>query len=464
MKRELDPGHLSSAPAVAVVDGPAPAQRGLGHRDFGQRDLVQRIVASPTFARSERLSTLLTYVCDMTFKGREEELNEQRIGQAVFGRSEDYDSSIDGIVRTQASRLRNRLDLYFQQEGVDEPVRLVIPRGGYVPLFEPRLSPPTLTAPSPEPPPPVAASPAAPPLVAAPKPRRETQWLPWMLCGLLLMAVVVLYVRDRRLQHAAYETATPHALWGHLLVKGETTLVIPADSGLVLYHNISGRTIGLNEYLQGQYRVQPFPAMGYRPNATLSEWTANLADRRYTSMVDLNAIDSLERLAEAQGHREELQIRYARDVRPNDLKSGNAILFGASEANPWVELYERNLNFVFHNDYQANVFSVMNRAPKNGEPKQWDSVWNDPQRRVYCLIAYVPSLAGNGNALIIEGTSMSGTEGAWDFVSDDTKLLPFLKTIQHPDGSIPHFELLLGNQNMNASAVQSRVLAWRVID
>jgi hypothetical protein len=56
---------------------------------------------------------------------------------------------------------------------------------------------------------------------------------------------------------------------------------------------------------------------------------------------------------------------------------------------------------------------------------------------------------------------MSGTEGAWDFVSDDSRLLPFLKRIERPDGIIPHFELLLGTQNMSASAVRSTLLAWR---
>jgi hypothetical protein len=159
-----------------------------------------------------------------------------------------------------------------------------------------------------------------------------------------------------------------------------------------------------------------------------------------------------------------LQVRYARDMRPNDMKTGNVILLGASEANPWVGLFESKMNFVFHNDYKANVFSVLNRSPRNGEPKQWDSVWNDPQRRVFGLVAYLPNLAGDGNALIIEGTSMSGTEGAWDFVSDDAELLPFLKRIQRPDGTVPHFELLLGTQNMNASAVQSTLLAWRIED
>lgn len=422
-----------------------------------QRELVGRILASPYFVRSERLCTLLTYVCDMTFQGREDEINEQRIGHAVFGRSPDYNSSIDGIVRTQASRLRQRLEIYFQHEGAAEPLRLVIPRGGYVPIFEPCF---VTSAPisSPSLPPPVIQIPPSTTVQSHP----SRQWLPWTLCAILVAFVVLLGIRERVLTLAANPAITRHPLWSHLFVKGEPTLVVPADSGLVLYHNLSGRSIPLNDYLEGTYRDQKLSAMGFRPDATLTEWVTNLANRRYTSIVDLNIIDTLER--RIRGYQAELQVRYARDVRPNDLKSGNAILLGAPEANPWVELYERNMNFVFENDYKANVFSVLNRSPRPGEPTHWDSVWNDPQRRVYCLVAYVPNLAGTGNALIVEGTSMSGTEGAWDFVSDDAVLLPFLKRIQRPDGSIPHFELLLGNQNMNASAVQSRLLAWRVID
>jgi len=426
-----------------------------------KRALAARIVDSPTFAKSERLSTMLHYICDMTLKGRESEINEQKIGQAVFGRPRDYDSSIDGIVRTQASRLRQRLDLYFEHEGAAEPIRLTIPRGGYVPVFEPR---PAAAKPEPLPLPLSAEIPVPEPIAAAPKrPARWRGWtLTWTVGALLATAVVLLAIQNRRLAQAADPAVVRHPLWSHVLVKGERTLIIAADSGLVKYHNISGREVSLNDYLQGTYRDQTPPAARVGPASSLKDWEANLADRRYTSIVDVNMIDLVER--RANGLKAELQVRYARDVRPNDLKSGNTILLGASEANPWVELYERNMNFVFHNDYKARVFSVLNRAPKPGEPKQWDSVWNDPQRRVFCLVAYVPSLEGNGNTLILEGTSMSGTEGAWDFVSDDAQLLPFLHRIQRPNGTIPHFELLLSNQNINASAGKSLPLAWRVTD
>jgi hypothetical protein len=180
-----------------------PAQLPAVESEGARRELVRRIVHSPTFARSERLGTLLTYVCDLALKGREAEINEQKIGQAVFGRSRDYDSAVDGIVRSQASRLRQRLELYFQQEGADEPIRVVIPRGGYVPVFEaqstsaPSQPAVNLTAPVPE----IGPSAEAPVPPSSFIDRFHRRWLPWglglalgLVLGLMLMA---LWVHER---------------------------------------------------------------------------------------------------------------------------------------------------------------------------------------------------------------------------------------------------------------------------
>ncbi|MBB5066033.1 hypothetical protein [Granulicella mallensis] len=59
---------------------------------------------------------------------------------------------------------------------------------------------------------------------------------------------------------------------------------------------------------------------------------------------------------------------------------------------------------------------------------------------------------------------MAGTESAWDFVTDDFLLLPFLNRIRRPDGSIPHFQLVLDSTNLTGSAVKRSILAWQVMD
>jgi hypothetical protein len=413
-----------------------------------RRALVDRVVASSTFAKCERLSSLLTYVCDLTLSGRAKELNEQNIGEAVFGRSQNYDSSIDGIVRTQASRLRQRLDLYFNEEGLDEPIRIVIPRGGYVPVFEARPAPEPAAVSAPAIPPPVVQS--------EPVDRVEARGfkgsaLAWSLVAALTVALIALLAHKGRGQVA---TTPVHPLWSRMFVGEQRTLEVPGDSGMVMWQGLVGRNLDLAEYLSGGYRTS------LAEPATLPQDTVvDLGSRRYTSIVDLEVAQSLSQISES--YHSKLEVRYARDVRPNDLKQGNVIFVGAAEANPWVELFEHNMNFVFFNDRVRRVFSVFNREPRGAEPRQWDSGYSDAQHRVYAVVAYLPNLGGNGNALILEGTSMAGTESAWDFVSDDSQLLPFLKRIRRADNTIPHFELVLGTNNMNGSAVKNTILAWR---
>jgi hypothetical protein len=275
----------------------------------------------------------------------------------------------------------------------------------------------------------------------------------WSLVAILLAAMVT--ILPGALTKGQVARTPVHPLWSQIFAAEQRTLEVPGDSGLVMWQGLVGKSVGLAEYLNGDYRTNLLP----RSLTALQDAAVDMGGRRYTSIVDLEAAKSLSLMAEsAQG---KLEVRYARDVRPNDLKQGNVILVGAAEANPWVELFEHNMNFVFFDDRIRKTFSVLNREPRGGEPRQWDSHYTDVQHRVYAVVAFLPNLAGNGNALILEGTSMAGTESAWDFVSDDSQLLPFLKRIQRPNGTVPHFELVLGTNNMSGSAVKNTVLAWR---
>ena len=417
-----------------------------------RRALVDRIIVSSTFAKCERLSSLLAYVCDLTLNGRVKEINEQKIGEAVFGRPRNYDSSIDGIVRTQASRLRQRLELYFTEEGLMSPSAIVIPRGGYVPVFEPRLTPvvPLIT-------PTVVPEQPADNVevrgsfwVSAKRGRLHGRWL--RSCS---SRSVTILLGNLALPKGQVARAPVHPLWSQIFVAEQRTLEVPGDSGMVMWQGLVGKSVGLAEYLNGDYRTNLLP----RSLTPLQDAAVDMGGRRYTSIVDLEAAKSLSLMA--QSAQSKLEVRYARDVRPNDLKQGNVILVGAAEANPWVELFEHNMNFVFFNDRVGKTFSVLNREPRGGEPRQWDSHYTDVQHRVYAVVAFLPNLGGNGNALILEGTSMAGTESAWDFVSDDSQLLPFLKRIRRANGTLPHFEVVLGTNNMSGSAVKNTVLAWR---
>ncbi len=63
---------------------------------------------------------------------------EPQIGIHVFGRPPGYNANEDNIVRSQARLLRLKLEHHFAHEGRNEPVMITIPKGRYLPTFEPR--------------------------------------------------------------------------------------------------------------------------------------------------------------------------------------------------------------------------------------------------------------------------------------------------------------------------------------
>ena len=236
---------------------------------------------------------------------------------------------------------------------------------------------------------------------------------------------------------------------------GQTTLIVPGDSGLVMYESQSGKSINLVQYLSGEVQIVPV----LNPSTTIDR-PANRASYRYTSIVDLQITSRLTTLAESMpGH---TAIRYARDLKLDDLKGNNIVLIGAKEANPWVELFEQHMNFTFDDRRDTYDFVVTNRAPRSGESQVYKLVPDDPDHRAYAVVAFVPNLNRTGNVLIVEGTTMAGTEAAADFSFEGNRLLTLLHPYLHPDGTLPHFEILLQTSNIGGGAPESSVVSYRI--
>lgn len=100
------------------------------------RDLLERVIRSETFARSDRARKLLHYLVEREQAGDAERLKGFAIAMDVFGKDADFDPSTDAVVRVQAGRLRELLSQYYAGEGAEDGVRIQIPRGGYVPNYQ----------------------------------------------------------------------------------------------------------------------------------------------------------------------------------------------------------------------------------------------------------------------------------------------------------------------------------------
>jgi len=96
---------------------------------------INRILTSPEFKATDVQKSFLTFVVETVLAGRSSEIKGYTVATRVFGRDEDFNQATDPIVSIQANKLRRALERYYLVAGHDDPIRIEIPKGSYVPLF-----------------------------------------------------------------------------------------------------------------------------------------------------------------------------------------------------------------------------------------------------------------------------------------------------------------------------------------
>ena len=112
------------------------------HRD--ERSELTAILESEGFRRAPKISQLLSYLCEKYFNGQAEDIGEYSIAVEVLGRDSEFDPKLDAVVRVDTHHLRKRLKQYYEHEGKDHAIEIVIPPGQYMPKFIRRLEAPPL--------------------------------------------------------------------------------------------------------------------------------------------------------------------------------------------------------------------------------------------------------------------------------------------------------------------------------
>ena len=173
-----------------------------------ERAELQTVLESELFHRAPTLAHLLSYLCEKSFAGESAQIKEYSVGIDVFHRGPDFDQDSDSIVRVQANRLRKRLAEYYAGPGADHALRITIPVGQYVPVFEfveAPVSPAEDQSPQAAPTPPTVP-PAAHPLV-----RRPWFWAATGCVVLLIAASIWLGQRSKHHSAASDRVNTPQA-------------------------------------------------------------------------------------------------------------------------------------------------------------------------------------------------------------------------------------------------------------
>lgn len=342
---------------------------------------IQRILQSKAFRTSEVQRNLLAYLADKSISGTADNLKEYVVGLDVFGKPASYDPRQESTVRMHVGRLRQKLAEYYRLEGVEDPVVVDLPKGGFKVTFEPRA-----VAAAPE-----AALPAEP--VVVPKSRYHVEIA--LGAALLLALVCAAYfgLKLWRVERGAPEiqaagwTPELQQLWEPILTPNRPLLICMSTptSGM------TGLGAANGAFLLGQF----------------------LGERK-----------------------KDIQLTPTEQLSMPEIAMGNVVVLGATAAGRQIHAIPEDRQLVL------SAEGIRNVSPRPGEPALLaDTTPADPQdpAESYALVSHFPGLNGNGELLYFSGNKTPAVMGAVQAFTDPAFARTLVARMKTPGGSLPRF-------------------------
>jgi hypothetical protein len=361
---------------------------------------LQSVLNSRIFRQSRGLAKLLRYICSRALLEDAEPITEYTIAVDVLGKPQDFKESKDSAVRVEVHRLRKRLAEYYVQEGADHRIRIVIPTGQYVPLFQVHEDPVSalpaetqLDVPIALPPtealellPPPA--PVIPPAPEPVKPRAP-------------------FLRVTRIRIAAWVLAIS------ALVVGLQALMRPADALDSLWRPVFSSPdpilLCVGNVQGGTRSAPPKDAA----NITVSEFHGLASETML--VADAATLSRFAGLLEAKGKR--YRVASQSEATFADLQTSPAVLIGLLN-NDWTERLVGKLRFTVE---RLPNGKVVLRDRQNPTRDDWSLDYSMPYLDVtkdYALVVRVLDPKTEQMVVTAAGISVFGTLAAGEFLTD----------------------------------------------
>lgn len=424
---------------------------------------VQEIVEGSAFKGIRRSARFLDYIVDRALAGQFDLLNERAIGIHLFDRPASYNPSDDSIVRVTASDVRKRLLQHYGTYGDSGPFRIDLPKRSYVPVVfcNEAFRPPEVVADSAQ-----AAAAEAPAQASAAQVARPPLRF-WMLAAVALVLLVAVWTAGKRAgkSEAAHlpDSALP-APWSTLFAGGHLTHIVTSDPNIAEIQGFLHQRISLVDYASQVYVPEPNHLTAeerFFCHAILRGDKAAAADVPIAANIAGIAHDV----------RGSLDVHNARNIRLADMeKDDNFIFLGSPLSNPWVSLFDNQLDFRFEFDPTAHPQGIHNLHPRPQEQEHYlatrvfaTSEGNTGQS--YAIVAFLQNPSQAGQVLLLAGETAEGTEAAGKLVTD----LPRITGVLHDCGATQkgrpqHFELLLHLSSIAGSSSTTEVVACHLLD
>ena len=372
---------------------------------------IRRILESKTFRTSEVQRNLLNYLAEKSLSGEADSLKEYTVGLDVFAKPTSYDPRQESMVRMHMARLRQRLGEYYRTDGLEDPVIVDLPKGGFKVTFEMKPA-----AVEPEPVAPILVPPPPPPQSY----RREM-----ILGGLLIVALAVASyfgLRLRAVEHTA-PVAVPSAwtpelreLWGPLVAQDRPLVVCLATEARLdvkAAPSLTGLATANGAFLLGQF----------------------LADR--VQNVYVTGSDAL--------------------TMP-ELSMGNLVYLG-QPADRLLQTLPADQQFV------SAAEGVRNLHPRPGEPELYGDSLSPSSKEVvesYALITHVPGVNAKGDILYISGSHTFDVTAGVEAFTDAAQAKMLVTALRKPDGTLPrYYQIVMRVRAMDETPIEVSYVTHR---
>ena len=367
-----------------------------------------------------------------------EPITEYTIAVDVLGKPEGFKESKDASVRVEVHRLRKRLAEYYEQEGADHAVRIVIPTGQYVPQFVVFEGIASDSAPSIEAPPgdapPLDLEPIAPPIdeppviaeptvvATAPSPRARRTWLFAGPAVVVIVALALLLVRrDTALDsfwHPVFSSPNPILLCAGNAEGGNhlPPNSIPSSVTLVQFHGLASQMMLVSDA------------------GTLARFAG---------------------LLESKGKR--FRVASQSETTFADLQNGPAVLIGLAN-NDWTERLVGKLRFHLEHRYPGKLIL---RDRENPQRDDWLVDFTVPYLSVtkdYALVIRVVDPKTEQMVVTAAGLSVFGTLAAGEFLTDPQEFRK-IEAVAPRGWQNKNFELVLSTDVIRAKSGHPNIVA-----
>jgi hypothetical protein len=416
---------------------------------------LQEILRSAPFSSSKQCQNLLRYLVEKSGLGGEESLKERVIGVEVFGRSPDYNTGDDPIVRARVGEVRKRLAQYYlSQESSHAKIKITIPSGSYRAIFEflpeqapgDKIRPSGLTQNS------IQAAVKITPAPSIPIAKRNALTATRVCVAGIIFACLLLFlvfVVRRSGSEGALEQ-----FWAPLLQSSKPVFIYTGTNAIYMpTTSFAATREHRQEHEQSDGTMLYLSPLA--PGETLTSADVYPINYEFTTVGDMSVDVRLASLLTSQHH--SFDVRAGENISIGDLRESPSVLVGGYNNFLTLKL-SHDLPFALDGSENGRQPIQESGGTKRGWSSQLDA--NRANGEDYAIVARLLNSETGNPVIIIAGVTSFGTRAAGQFVTS-AEGLKALTTTAPKDWASKNLEIVLRTVVLKSDPGAATIVASR---